>query len=648
MFRLRRILDLSLTRNQLAVEQVERLFREQFPPSREDEIQQIAARITNPFLDGFKHLVLIVEDPNRRQIKGAAVVSHDPVLQFSYLDFIAVTSRSMGRGVGGSLYEAVREEAAAAGSIGLFFECNPDDPALCKDQATLRINAARLKFYERFHARPIINTKWETPITPGADDAPYLVFDTLDNEAPLTLEQARRIARAVLTRKYKGLVSEEYVSMVVDSFVDDPVQLRPAKYIPVSAQPPRRLATPVSQRIVMVVNSKHSLHHVRSRGYVESPVRIDRILDELRKTDLFHETERWSYPERHIRAVHDADYVSYLKKLCDRLGEDEIIYPYVFPIRNASRLPQSLPVQVGYYCIDTFTPISRRAYTAARAAVDCALTAAEAVLDGQELAYALVRPPGHHAERDSFGGFCYFNNSAIAAQFLSTFGSVAILDIDYHHGNGQQDIFYDRSDVLTVSIHCHPRVAYPHFTGFDDETGTGEGKGFNLNIPLSEELDGERFRSALVRALKRILNFRPRFLVVAFGADTAKGDPTGSWNLGSRDFELNGRLIGQLKLPTVVIQEGGYRVRDLGKNVAAFFRGMWTTRYAPMEKSAVGTPTGNTLVSAGVDAGGHAVLNTTGKKSAVAVAPSSAAPSSSPTNGQASSAAEAATVENKS
>jgi len=206
--------------------------------------------------------------------------------------------------------------------------------------------------------------------------------------------------------------------------------------------------------------------------------------------------------------------------------------------------------------------------------VDCALTAAREILSGRRIAYALIRPPGHHAERRVFGGFCYFNNNAIAAQHLSAYGKVAILDVDYHHGNGQQDIFYRRSDVLTVSIHGHPSFAYPYFSGFEDERGEGEGEGFNMNIPLPEGVGGMQYRKALGKAIQRIAVFEPQFLVVALGLDTAKGDPTGSWGLETKDFEENGRLIGGMGLPIVVIQEGGYRIGTLGKNARSFFKGL--------------------------------------------------------------------------
>jgi acetoin utilization deacetylase AcuC-like enzyme len=246
----------------------------------------------------------------------------------------------------------------------------------------------------------------------------------------------------------------------------------------------------------------------------------------------------------------------------------------VFPIRNFRRPPLDLETRAGYYCIDTFTPLSRSAYLAARGAVDCALACADELRRGRRLAYALVRPPGHHAERRSFGGFCYFNNAAIAAQALAHLGKIAILDVDYHHGNGQQEIFYARDDVLTISLHGHPRFAYPYFSGFADEQGEGAGRGFNVNVPLPEQLDGPGYREALGGALKRIRRFAPTLLVVALGLDTGRGDPTGTWTLRADDFFANGRLIGGLGLPTLVVQEGGYRTRTIGSNARGFLEGL--------------------------------------------------------------------------
>jgi acetoin utilization deacetylase AcuC-like enzyme len=271
----------------------------------------------------------------------------------------------------------------------------------------------------------------------------------------------------------------------------------------------------------MTVNDKHDIHHIRERGYVEAPIRVRAILDALMPSGLVERIEAPEYPMAHITAVHDPEFVEYLEKACAAVGSGACIYPYVFPIRNAARPPKELAVRAGYYCIDTFTPIHGNAFPAARRAVDCALAAADQLLAGRRIAYALVRPPGHHAERRTFGGFCYLNNAAVAAHYLSAHGKVAILDIDYHHGNGQQQIFYERSDVLTVSIHGDPDFAYPYFTGFADERGAGAGEGFNVNIPLPENIDGTAYRSALQQALNAVGNFAPAFLVVALGLDTA-------------------------------------------------------------------------------------------------------------------------------
>ena len=583
MFRIRRIHDDLRPVNQAALSQVCQILRDQFPQLEQRDIDKIPDLLRNPVKQGFRSILSVAEDA-RQTVQGFALISHEPNLRFCYLDYISAARRTTGGGVGGALYEHLREEALAMGVRGIFFECLPDDPALCKDPEILKQNRARLKFYEKYGARPIVGTAYETPVKPDDDNPPYLVFDPLGQKEPLPAPVARKIVRTILERRYGHLCPPEYITKVVDSFRDDPVQLRP----PRQAKTPTADTRPDSsrqQRIALVVNERHDIHHIRERGYVESPVRIRSILKELDKTTLFQTCPPQTHAERWLTSVHDRDYVAYFRRVCRSLPAGQSLYPYVFPLRNSARPPKELAVRAGYYCIDTFTPLNANAWHAAKGAVDCALTAAGLVLEGRRLAYALVRPPGHHAERRAFGGFCYFNNAAIAAQMLSDYGRVAILDIDYHHGNGQQVIFYPRSDVFTVSLHGHPRFAYPYFSGFEDETGEGEGSGFNLNLPLPEQLDGAHYLSALQRALKRIDRFDPAYLVVCIGFDTAKGDPTGTWSLTGDDFSRVGAAIGRLKRPTLLVQEGGYRNRSIGSNARHFFSGLWAGSFARLGKT---------------------------------------------------------------
>lgn len=573
MFRIHKVFDVTTATNRQLISQVQAMLRVQFQLLSERDIAKLPSQLANPLKHRFRSILLVAEDGNAT-VRGFAMLLHAPDLDFCYLDFICAGRGETGGGIGGALYERVREEAFQLDVIGVFLECLPDVPELSPDATIRKQNVARLRFYERFGARPIVNTAYETPLKPGDSDPPYLVFDNLGQERKkLRRDQARRIVRAILERKYGNVCPPEYVDMVAASFRDDPVRLREPKYTkPDEVQADRR---PKSRRIALIVNEQHQIHHVNDRGYVEAPVRIASIRKELERTKLFEEIEPRSFGIAPIEAVHNPEFVSFLKRACANVPPGKSVYPYVFPIRNQARPPKELPLRAGYYCIDTFTPLNANAYKAARRAVDCAMTGAESLLGGNRVAYALVRPPGHHAEYQAFGGFCYFNSSAIAANHLSRHGKVVLLDIDYHHGNGAQDIFWRRKDVLTISIHGHPRYSYPYFSGFEDEKGGGDGKGYNVNLPLQENLDGEQYRKVLAAALKRIDKFAPQFLVVALGLDTAKGDPTGSFTLLARDFRENGRMIGALGLPTLVVQEGGYRTQTLGVNARHFFVGLW-------------------------------------------------------------------------
>ncbi|NQU73708.1 MAG: histone deacetylase family protein [Candidatus Omnitrophica bacterium] len=584
MFRIRRIYDDSISINKEAIAQIQEILKTQFYELPEKDIAKVPDQLKNPQKYGYRS-ILFVADDLKGKVKGFALLLYFSDLNFCFLDYLSAAKYKTGYGVGGVLYEKVREEALSLGVIGLFYECLPDSPKLCHNPDILKQNKARLRFYERYGARPIINSMYETPIEPGKDNPPYVVFDSLGRDVELRQETVRKIVKSVLEKKYAGVCTPDYNKMVLDSFIDNPARLRKAIYTKKTETIPVKTTIPFDKSIILVVSDQHAIHHIKERGYVESPVRIATILKELEKTEIFERVPIQSFGERYITVVHDKDFVDYFKKASDTLKPSQSIYPYVFPLRNTARPPRDLPDKAGYYCMDTFTPITRNAYIAAKRAVDCTLTATRYILLGHRLAYALVRPPGHHAERRAFGGFCYFNSAAIAAQHLSGHGKVAILDLDHHHGNGQERIFYERRDVLTISIHVHPRFNYPFFAGFREEKGKGKGKGYNINVPLPEQnVDGPRYRSILQRVIKRIVEFSPKFLIVPLGLDTSKRDPTGTWNLLSRDYEANGRLIGSLRFPTLVVQEGGYNNRVLGINARSFFKGLWETTFSGQEK----------------------------------------------------------------
>ena len=578
MFRIRRIFDDVIPVNQDAIRQVKSILKKRIPAVSEQEITHLGDNLRNPFPLRFRPILFVAENM-RHKVLGFAMLLHEPDINFCFLDWIATAKDTLRGGLGSTLYERVRAECVALKVNGLFLECLPDTPGTC-DPDQLKDNIARLRFYERYGARPIFGTGYETPVSPEDTCIPHLLYDDLGTDIPLPRSYAKKVVQAVLERKYKDLCPPDYVAHVVASIRDNPVKLRPFRHVR-----PHRTRRAVqygfSEKIVLVLNRDHEIHHIHERGYVESPVRISRILSHLEKSGLFDPLETRPFPDIHIHGAHDADFIDYLARACEEVPADKSLYPYVFPIRNKTRPPKESTVLPGYYCIDTFTPIHRNAYPAARAGVNAALTAADALLQGRRVAYALVRPPGHHAEQRSFGGFCYFNNAAIAARYLREQGRVAILDIDYHHGNGQQDIFYHRSDILTVSIHGHPAFAYPYFTGFSDETGTGEGEGCNLNLPLDKAVDGKIYRSALIRALARVADFGPDFLVVCLGMDTARHDPTGTWSLTPKDFFRNGQMIGETGLPLLVVQEGGYNTRNLGNNARHFFEGLAEAVFTP-------------------------------------------------------------------
>jgi len=583
MFRIRKIYDVTSAANRDAIEQVQEIMRRQFPRTRSKDLSKLPRQLNDPLQYQYRTILFVAENAVGK-VKGFATLLHMSDINIAYLELISAAPGKSGGGIGGVLYDRVREEALSLGVLGIFLECSVDDPALINDPEILKENARRLKFYEQYGTFPILNNIYATPAEPGDEDLYFLMYDSLGRDTRLSRERVRDVVRAVLERKYGDLFDKQHIEMVARSFRDDPVVLGTPKYVRRPTKTPVSIYQP-SNSIALVVNESHNIHHVTDRGYVEAPVRIPVILHELNKTQYFTRIKPINAPDRLIRRVHDKDYIDYLNRACKSLPLGKSIYPIIFPIRNVLRPPKDIELQVGYYCMDTFTPLNRNAYLAAHGAVDCAVTGASALLENYHFAYALVRPPGHHAERRAFGGFCYFNSAAVAAEYLSDYGRVAVLDVDFHHGNGTQDIFYERSDVLTVSIHGHPKFAYPHFSGFSDEKGQREGEGFNINFPLPESTTAEQYHRTLNKALKHIKVYNPDFMVVCLGLDTAKSDPTGTWSLRAGDFRENGRMIGSLGIATLIVQEGGYRTRTLGTNARYFFEGiMMSTHKKDMQK----------------------------------------------------------------
>jgi len=242
------------------------------------------------------------------------------------------------------------------------------------------------------------------------------------------------------------------------------------------------------------------------------------------------------------------------------------------------RAPRMFPATVPHYVGGGYAPIDAGTWSAALSSVNCALEAANSILQGEKLAYALCRPPGHHAYTDMAGGYCYLNNAAVAAQHLSEkLGRVAILDIDVHHGNGTQQIFYERDDVITLSVHADPTHVYPFSCGFEDEHGTGSGVGFNLNLPLARGSGDREYVAAIEQAGARVRAARCSTLLVALGFDAYVGDPSAAMTVTADGFRAAGAAIGALGLSTLLIQEGGYAVDALGQNLRAFLDGFAST-----------------------------------------------------------------------
>lgn len=280
------------------------------------------------------------------------------------------------------------------------------------------------------------------------------------------------------------------------------------------------------------------------------------------------------------RRVHAPDYIDFLPRawpLWQAAGRGGSAMPFVFPVPGLRRAvpPTDIDGLLGYYAMDGGATFVSGTWDAIKSSHDVALTAAALLTAGAPSAFALCRPPGHHAGRAFAGGYCYINNAAVAAEYFISQGleRVGILDIDYHHGNGTQDIFYARADVQVVNIHADPIVEYPYFLGHADETGTGAGTGFNLNLPLPHGTDFPRWRAALDTALSAVAAYAPQALVVSLGVDTFHGDPISQFRLDTPDYPHIGAAIHALDLPTLFVMEGGYAVEAIGLNAVGVLTG---------------------------------------------------------------------------
>ncbi|MDA9446083.1 histone deacetylase family protein [Bradyrhizobium sp. CCBAU 21360] len=314
----------------------------------------------------------------------------------------------------------------------------------------------------------------------------------------------------------------------------------------------------------------------------EQPERADRLLKGLK--DGRHQlVEGTKFGQGPRARVHSPEYLSFLSEAWDAwaaLGDagPEMI-GNIHPVRQAATYPTHIVGKLGWHTADTAAPIGPGTWAAACAAADVATTASELVIKGEDAVYALCRPPGHHAYRDMAGGFCFLNNSAIAAAHLRLkYERVVILDMDVHHGNGTQGIFYARPDVFTISIHADPLSYYPFVWGYSHERGEGPGLGANLNIPLAIGTGDEGYMQALTVAQNAIAAFAPGALVVALGLDASEHDPLKGLSVTTSGFRGIGRAIARIGLPTVFVQEGGYLSDILGANLTSVLAGFEEAR----------------------------------------------------------------------
>lgn len=335
----------------------------------------------------------------------------------------------------------------------------------------------------------------------------------------------------------------------------------------------------------IIYSEKHKLHAPKQQLFgnglhdaVEVPDRAERILHVLQDRQIGEVVAPDVFNLDVLETVHDVGLLHFLENVYhawEALGRanDVGLIPDTFAMRSLVGKPMGWVQQAGYYCFETQTPILKGTWEAALGSAFCALTGADLLLAGDPSAYALCRPPGHHAGHDLYGGYCYLNNAALAARRLSERGRVAILDVDYHHGNGTQSVFYDSADVLFVSVHADPHLEYPYYSGYASEQGEGKGLGYTRNFPLPLGCHNDLYLATLDRALEQLIEFDADYWVVSLGVDFCRDDPLCRFDVSQDVFVQLGREVGAQKKTTLFIQEGGYNLDVVGNGVASVLEG---------------------------------------------------------------------------
>ncbi len=339
--------------------------------------------------------------------------------------------------------------------------------------------------------------------------------------------------------------------------------------------------------MITIYSESHTLHHGNSElsgGLLvpcfEMPRRAELVLERVRHQKLGEVIAPTDFGLEPILRIHAPNYVRFLETAWSQwtaAGRTHDALPMTWPVRgmNQRTEPDQIDGKLGFFSLDAGSPIQAGTWQALYGSAQVALTGAKIVRDGSKAAFSLCRPPGHHAAGDYMGGYCYLNNAAIAAQAFRDSGAsrVTILDVDYHHGNGTQVIFFERADVQLINLHADPMVEYPYYLGHADETGAGAGQGYNLNYPMPHGTGFETWFSALDDACRKVQQYAPDAIIVSLGVDTFKDDPISQFNLESPDYLRVGERIGRLGTPTLFVMEGGYAIEAIGVNAVNVLEG---------------------------------------------------------------------------